>query len=35
MAQQTGGIAKGTKELLNQQFVEGWHDEKQSTNNGK
>jgi hypothetical protein len=28
-------VAKNRKELLKQQLVEGWHDKKQTTNNGK
>jgi hypothetical protein len=35
MAQGTSDIAKGRKELLNQQLVEGCHDKKQTTNIGK
>jgi hypothetical protein len=35
MAQGTSDVAKGIKELLDQQLVEGWHDEKQTTKNGK
>jgi hypothetical protein len=35
MAQGTNDVAKGRKELLNQQFLKGWHDAKQTTNNGK
>jgi hypothetical protein len=35
MAQGTSDVAKCRKELLNERLVEGWHDKKQTSNNGK